>query len=80
LRNAVKAGADERFAGDPVYLASKRSLRLVCAKFPDIARRIAAAARCGFRGGNFSQRGEPVPAEGGDQAALCRRCRPSDGS
>ncbi len=66
LRCAGKAGADERFAGDPVYRACKIALPLVCDRFPDIARRVAAAARAGFRGDNLRSAGGPGSAADGD--------------
>ncbi len=66
LRCAGKPGADERFTCDPVFRACKVELPLVCDRFPDIARRVAAAARAGFRGDNLRSAGGPGPAADGD--------------
>lgn len=57
-----KAGAVERFAGDPVFRACRLALPLVKAAHPTIRRAVEAAARRGFKGGNLMRKAGP----GGD--------------
>jgi hypothetical protein len=66
LRNSVKAGADERFADDPVYQVCKVQLPLVCERFPDIGRKVAEATRSGFQGNHLRRENRPQPARGCD--------------
>jgi hypothetical protein len=53
LRNSGKAGACERFAGDPIFQAVLEVLPAVTAKHPDIARSVARSAQSGFQGAHL---------------------------
>ena len=45
-----KPGAAERFADDPVYAVCLDRVEEIVNRHPDIARKVAVAARSGFRG------------------------------
>lgn len=58
LLNLVKAGADERFEGDPVADAVRQQSAAVQEAHPDIAKKVARAAKSGFKGVNLMDRSE----------------------
>jgi hypothetical protein len=60
-----KAGAAERFAGDPVFRVVLPMVNAVAARFPDIGHKAAAAARSGFRQDNLAPRKPPPEATSG---------------
>jgi hypothetical protein len=68
-----KAGAQERFADDPVFHAVVEALPEVTRRWPDIGNRVAIAARSGFRGAHLIRRREP------DSDALALGSAASDG-
>jgi hypothetical protein len=53
LRNHVKAGAAERFKDDPVFAAVVEQAPIVLKRYPDIARRVAEAAKSSWKGANL---------------------------
>lgn len=56
LLNIVKAGADERFEENPVAQAVSEKAADVHAAHPDIAKRVARAAKTGFKDANLGGR------------------------
>lgn len=58
LNASGKAGADERFENDPVFAACIAKLPIVCARHPDIRRRVERAAETGFRKNNLRHRAD----------------------
>jgi hypothetical protein len=61
-----KTGADGYYDGDPAYRECLVRLPLVAARHPEIARRVEAAARSGFRGQHLRR---PKPVAGAVQDA-----------
>jgi hypothetical protein len=56
LRASGKAGAAERFAGDPVFAARLSRLPEITERHPDIGRAVERASRTALQGGNLVQR------------------------
>src|SRR5262245_61078724 len=55
LLGSGKAGADEKYQGDPVFAACLARLPDVTAAHPDIARRVEKAARTAFKKGQSAE-------------------------
>ena len=71
LKNSGKQGTTERFRGDPTFHACVSELPAITARWPDIGRKVAKAARSGFRGANLiSMRSDLSGVDGPDETPL----------
>lgn len=75
LLDSGKAGSAERYASDPVFAAAVAKLPEIAQRYPDIGKKVAIAAKSGFREDNLARK----PRVQADSEASVREVTPSQG-
>lgn len=75
LLDSGKAGSAERYADDPVFAAAVAKLPEIAQRYPDIGKKVAIAAKSGFRSRHLMRKS----ASQSDSGAYPQGVTPSQG-